>query len=168
MLAIGLILTGILLRFAPHAPNFTAIGAIALFSGAYLNKKYAYVVPLALMIISDIFLGFHNVVIFTWGGFILITLLGAWLKKKRSVARTLLFSLISAALFYIISNFGVWLMGWYPRNLDGLIKCYIMALPFLRNFTLATVLYTALFFGIYESVAYFVRGTKYSRVLLTN
>ncbi|MCX5711868.1 MAG: hypothetical protein NTY47_02210, partial [Candidatus Omnitrophica bacterium] len=60
MLALSLIITGILLRFAPHAPNFTPVAAIALFGGAYLNRKYALIVPLVLMVVSDLFLGMHS------------------------------------------------------------------------------------------------------------
>jgi len=167
MLAISLILLGILLRLAPHAPNFTPVAAIALFSGAYLNKKSALIVPLALMVLSDFVIGMHNVVLFTWGGFILITLLGKWLKNKKTVLGAISTSLASAFLFYLISNFGVWLMGWYPHTFKGLLDCYVMALPFLRNFTLATLFYVAIFFGIYEIAAFAVKDKKLSRVLLT-
>jgi len=168
MLAIGLILIGILLRFIPHVPNFTPVAAIALFGGAYLNKKQSLLVPLLLMIISDIFIGMHNVVIFTWGSFILTAILGMWIKKHKSLLRITSMSLASSVLFYFVSNFGVWLMGWYPHTLSGLINCYIMAIPFLRNFTASTLLYTAVFFGAYELVARLVKDTKYAHVILTN
>lgn len=168
MLALSLVLIGILLRVAPHAPNFTPVAAIALFGGAYLNKKYLIAVPLVLMIASDLVIGLHNTVFFTWGGFILIALLGMKLKKKRGALRTASLSLASALLFYVVSNFGVWLMGWYPRTLKGLIDCYVLAIPFLRSFTAATLLYTAVFFGVYELIAHSVKHTKLARVLLTN
>jgi len=168
MLTISLILIGILLRLAPHAPNFTPVAAIALFSGAYLNKKYALFIPLILMVISDFIIGLHNVVIFTWGSFLLIALLGLWLKKHKSILGIISTSFISSFLFYIISNFGVWLMGWYPHTLKGLITCYVIALPFLRNFTFATLFYVTIFCGIYELVAHFVKDTRLSKVLLTN
>ena len=168
MLALSLILIGVLLRFMPHAPNFTPVAAIALFSGTYLNKKYALLIPLVLMIVSDIFIGLHDVVIFTWGSFVLITLLGFWIKRHKNMFRIISASLFSSFLFYVVSNFGVWLAGWYPHNLRGLIDCYIMALPFLRNFTSATIFYVAVFFGIYELTAYTIKDTKLSRVLLNN
>ncbi len=168
MLAIILIGMGILLRFMPHAPNFTPVAAIAIFSGAYLNKKYALFVPLVLMVLSDVVIGMHNVVIFTWGGFFLITFLGLWLKKHKNILGIVSVSCISSLLFYVVSNFGVWLMGWYPHDLKGLINCYVLALPFLRNFTLATVIYAAVFVGAYELIARFIKDTKLSRVLLTN
>jgi len=168
MLALSLVVIGIALRLAPHAPNFTPVAAIALFGGAYLNKRRALVIPLSLMIISDFILGLHNVVIFTWGSFILITLLGFWIKKQKNIFRIVSMSVVSSIVFYIVSNFGVWLMGWYPHNLKGLIDCYVMALPFLRSFTLATLFYVVIFFGVYELVARFVKDTKLSKVLLTN
>ncbi len=168
MLAVILILMGVILRFVPHMPNFTPVAAIALFSGAYLNKRTALVVPLVLMVVSDIIIGLHNVILFTWGSFILVALLGLRIKKHKSILGIFALSLISSLLFYLITNFGVWFMGWYPHTLEGLIHCYIMALPFLRNFTLATMLYSIVLFGLYELVARLVRDTRYSRVLLTN
>jgi len=166
MLAWSLIICGILLRFAFHAPNFTPVAAIALFSGVYLGRKYAFIVPLTLMIVSDLFLGMHNVVIFTWGGFVLTTALGLWLKNRKTILGVASASVISSLLFYIVSNFGVWLMGWYPRTLAGLLDCYIMAIPFLRNFTLATLIYSGIFFGLYELTARLAKDSKFSRVLL--
>ncbi|MFA5356142.1 MAG: DUF6580 family putative transport protein [Candidatus Omnitrophota bacterium] len=168
MLAIFLIIAGILLRVAPHSPNFTPVAAIALFGGCYLRKKYALIVPLALMIVSDLAIGLHDVFIFTWGGFLLVSMIGLWLKNHKGVSTTVSASLVSSVIFYIVSNFGVWLMGYYPRNPAGLISCYAMALPFLRAFTFSTLFYTAVFFGIYELTAYFVKDTKLSKVLLTN
>jgi len=166
MLAISLIIIGILLRFVPHTANFTPVAAIALFAGVYLNKKQALIVPLALMVISDIFLGMHNVVVFTWGSFILVTLVGSWAKRHKTFKGVVSTSLISSFLFYVITNFGVWAMGWYPQNAKGLLDCYILALPFLRQFTVSTLVYTAVFFGAYELIARRVRDTKLAKVLL--
>lgn len=166
MLAIILILTGFALRLMPHMPNFTPVAAIALFSGAYLNKKYAVIVPLMLMVASDLFIGLHNVTLFTWGGFILTAALGMMLKKGKSPGKIVSMSVISSLLFYVISNFGVWAMGWYPPTFKGLVACYVMALPFLRDFTVSTLFYSAAFFGIYELSARLAKNTKYSRVLL--
>lgn len=168
MLAIAIIIVGILLRLTPHLPNFTPIAAIALFGGVYLRKRYALIAPLAIMMVSDLFIGIHNVILFTWAGFALTALLGLWVKQNKSFSRIIGASLISSFIFYIVSNFGVWLMGWYPPTLNGLINCYIMAIPFLRNFTVATVLFVAVFFGAYELIARFAKNTKLAQVLLTD
>lgn len=166
MLALSLILIGILLRFMPHAANFTPVAAIALFSGAYLKKKYAILVPLLLMAVSDIFIGMHNVLIFTWGSFILTAFLGKTIQKRKSIMPVFGMSLISSLVFFLITNFGVWAMGWYPQNLKGLIDCYVMGIPFLRDFTISTLIYSAVFFTAYELIARNVRETKLEKVLL--
>ncbi len=166
MLALSLIVCGILLRFAGHSPNFTPVAAIALFSGVYLNKKYAFFVPLALMVVSDMILGMHNVVLFTWGAFSLTTLLGVWVKNRKSVFGITATCIVSSLLFYIITNFGVWFMGWYPRTLAGLVDCYVMGIPFLRNFTFSTLIYSAIFFGLYETIARLAKNSRFSNVLL--
>lgn len=166
MLAISLIIIGILLRFIPHTANFTPVAAIALFAGVYLNKKQALIVPFLLMVLSDIFLGMHNVVIFTWGSFVLVTLLGSWAKNHKTILSMISTSVVSSVLFYLITNFGVWAMGWYPQNLKGLLDCYILGLPFLRNFSFATLLYMSVFCGAYELIARRVANTKLAKVLL--
>jgi hypothetical protein len=166
MLAISLIIIGILLRFIPHTANFTPVAAIAIFAGVYLNKKQALIVPLLLMVLSDIFLGMHNVVIFTWGSFILVTLLGMWARNHKTVLGIASTSVVSSILFYVITNFGVWVMGWYPLTAKGLLDCYILGLPFLRIFSLATLVYTVVLFGAYEFISSRVRNTKLAKVLL--
>jgi hypothetical protein len=166
MLALSLIIIGILLRFAPHSPNFTPVAAIALFAGAYLKKKHALIIPLLLMAFSDLAIGMHDVVLFTWGSFALITVLGFFQQKKTTAASTILLSFISSILFFIVTNFGVWLLGWYPHTTSGLIQSYVMALPFLRDFALSTLIYAAAFFGSYELIARAVRDRKLAKVLL--
>ena len=166
MLAISLIIIGILLRFIPHTANFTPVAAIAIFAGVYLNKKQAFIVPFLLMVLSDIFLGMHNVVLFTWGSFILVTCLGILAKNHKTFKVIASTSVVSSVLFYLITNFGVWVMGWYPQTAKGLLDCYILGLPFLRTFTVATLVYTVVFFGAYEFIASKVRSTKLAKVLL--
>ncbi len=166
MLALSLIIFGILLRFVPHAPNFTPVAAIALFGGAYLSRRNALIVPLILMIASDAVIGMHNVVIFTWGGFLLVTLLGLGLQKKTSPRKIISLSLASSLVFFIVSNFGVWAMGWYPLTFSGLVRCFVMALPFLRDLTVSTVIYSAIFFGAYEIIARSIKNEKLASVLL--
>jgi len=166
MLALTLIITGILFRFIPHSANFTPVLAIALFGGACLNKKYALIVPLALMMVSDAFLGLHNTIIFTWGSILLISATGMLLRKRKSAANVTLGSFSSAVLFFIITNFGVWFMGWYPKTLNGLLTCYTMGIPFFRATMLATILYSLGLFGIYELVASKVKDTPLAKVLL--
>jgi len=108
----------------------------------------------------------HNVVAFTWGGFILVTLIGFWVRNHKSAGGIFAGSVLASVVFYIVSNFGVWLMGWYPRDAQGLVNCYVMALPFLRTFTVATVVYSCAFFGVYALIARSVKATRFAKVLL--
>ena len=148
----GLITIGILTRFIPHVPNFSPLVGIALFSGVYLNKKYSYFIPIGIYVISDIVIGLHGIVLFTWGSIALIYWLGHKLKTNKTPARIAVYTLTSSILFFIVTNFGVWLQGWYSYTLEGLLKCYIVALPFFRTSLLADFIYVAVLFGTYEYI----------------
>jgi len=146
------IIFGIFCRLIPHLPNVTPVAAIALFGGAYLDKRAALVVPLIIMIISDLFIGLHPLVLYIWGSFLLTVFIGLWLKDHRTVPNIIGASFSSSFIFFIITNFGVWAApySWYPHTWQGFINCYVMAIPFFRNTILGDICYVALFFGIYE------------------
>jgi len=156
-MAIGLIIIGILTRFIPHVPNFSPLVGIALFSGAYLKGKYSYLIPIGIYVISDIIIGLHGVVLFTWGSIALIYWLGHKLKTNKTPVKIAAYTLVSSVIFFIVTNFGVWLQGWYSYTLGGLLKCYIAALPFFRTSLLADFTYAAVLFGTYE---YILRKNK--------
>lgn len=154
---IAIIFFAVVLRLLPHPPNFAPIAAIALFGGTYLDKKYALMVPLLVMLISDFFLGLHQTMAFVYGSFLLIGLIGLWLKKHKNLKKILLATISSSILFFIITNFGVWLVwDFYPKNLTGLLQSYFLALPFFRNTLLGDLFYTGLFFGSYELLLWFL------------
>lgn len=160
--SIGLIfiLLGISLRLLPHPPNFAPIGAIALFGGVYFSRKIALLLPIAAMIISDIFLGFYEIklMIFVYGSFLLGVLLGFWLKKDKKWYTILGGSLFFSFIFFFLTNFAVWAFtSWYAKTFSGLIQCYLMALPFFKNSLLGDLFYVAIFFGIYEMAEVWVR-----------
>ena len=130
-------LVAVLFRLLPHLPNFTPITAIALFGGLYFtNKSMAYLVPLFIMVLSDLFLGFYSISIFVYAAFLLISFIGTQTKKPSVF--TILLSSIS---FFIITNFGVWLMG-YPKTWTGFIECYTLAIPFFGNSLLGDFFYS--------------------------
>lgn len=139
------------MRILPHEPNFAPIGALALFGGANFKSWKAFAVPIAAMIISDLFLGFHSTMIWVYGSFILITLLGkVFLSGKVKWGKLLGLSLLSSVLFYLITNFGVWATGtMYARIFSGLIESYAMGVPFFRNTILGDLTYNFVFFGAY-------------------
>jgi hypothetical protein len=147
------IVIGVALRLLPHPPNFTPIAAIALFGGVYLSKKIALVLPLAVMVISDIFIGSYEpkLMVFVYGSFILCVILGLWLKNHKRWQTIFGASVLGSILFFFITNFAVWAFSsWYERSFSGITQCYLMALPFFRNSLLGDLFYVFSFFGIYE------------------
>lgn len=156
-----IIIFAVVMRLLPHPPNVAPIAAMALFGGVYLNKKYALIVPLIAMFISDIFLGFYNEIIFVYGSFLLIGLIGLWLRNHKTFRNVIFASIGSSILFFIITNFGVWLMGtMYDKSFAGLLEAYIMGLPFFRNTLLGDLGYVGLFFGSYEYMLFVLPGRK--------
>lgn len=146
-----IILSVSLLRFFPHPPNFSPISAIILFSAVYLPFKYSLILPFSIMIISDYFLGFHSTMPYVYGSFTLIAILGLILKNKNTALNTIKTSIFSSVLFYIITNFGVWMSaGLYPHTTTGLINCYIAAIPFFKNTLAGDLIFTSVIFGCYS------------------
>lgn len=143
---LAFILLGLFSRFVPHPPNFTAFNTIALFSTCSLGSvSAASFTVFASLFLSDIAFGLHSSMIFIYLSFGLIVLMGLKLKSKRSMAKTTILMILSSLLFFIISNFGVWLEGSiYPKTISGLAACYIAAIPFLANNLLGTFFYGAI------------------------
>jgi len=134
---IAFLLIAVLLRLIPHLPNFTPVTAIALFGGLYFTRKsWAYLAPLIIMVLSDLYLGFHSISIFVYAAFLLVSFIGTQTKKPSVF--TILLSSIS---FFIITNFGVWLIG-YPKTWTGFVECYTLAIPFFRNSLLGDFFYS--------------------------
>lgn len=143
-IALGLIAVGILSRLTPHDPNFTAVTAATLFAGIYLPKKYTFVIPLAIMLLSDVFLGFHATLGWVYASYILIAILAT--RMKHIIATPL----VASVLFFVVTNFGVWASGsMYAKTVPGLIECYTMGLPFFRGTIAGDMVYTALLVGGY-------------------
>lgn len=155
------VLMAVLMRFLPHPANVAPIAAMALFGGAYLNKKYAFFLPVAVMLISDLFLGFHKTMPFVYGSFLIASVIGIKLKNKVKIKPVLGASLLSSIIFYVVTNFGVWLTsGMYEMTFLGLIKCYVLAIPFFRNTLAGDLFYTVMMFGGYEMVLKLVKKSE--------
>jgi hypothetical protein len=165
ILVVAILLIGILARFIPHAPNFTPVLALALFGGVYLKRSYAVIVPLALMMATDLFLGLHPMIAFTWGSVLVISWIGLKVRESMNVKTVLLGSVASAVLFFVVTNFGVWLVH-YPRTWEGFVSCYTLAVPFFRGTLVSTLLYAVMLFGGYELLASQIKKTKLAFVLL--
>jgi hypothetical protein len=137
------------LRLVPHPPNFTPIGAMALFGGAYLGRRgLAFAAPLGALLLSDLALGFYPEVIFVYLGVALTVLIGWALSKRRTVVSVGAAALASSLVFFLVTNFGVWLvMDYYPKTFSGLAACYVAAIPFFQNSVAGDLFYAALLFG---------------------
>ena len=138
------------LRLVPHPPNFTPIGAMALFSGAYLGRRWlAFAAPLGALVLSDLVLGFfYRGQATVYASVALIVMIGIAALQRRSAIRVGLAALASSILFFLITNFGMWLFsGFYPRTLAGLEACYIAAIPFFQNTVAGDLFYATLLFG---------------------
>lgn len=136
---ISLIFIAILSRFLPHPPNFTPIAAIALLSSkGFSNRWIVFLIPMVSLFISDLFIGLHATIPFVYASFLLIALLGMFVKKIN-VGTVLL----SSSVFFLVSNFGVWAIH-YPISVEGLIQCYTLALPFFLNTIMGDMVYGAL------------------------
>ncbi|MCX7879475.1 MAG: hypothetical protein N2517_02320 [Ignavibacteria bacterium] len=160
LFSVSLIIIAVVSRIIPHPPNFAPITAIALL-GAYSfsNKFKSFFIPLIAMLISDVFIGFHTTIWAVYLSFALIVLLGFNLRKAFSFSRLFVITSASSFLFYLITNFAVWLLsGLYPHTLAGLLQCYTFGLPFYRTTTLelfalsylGDISYTFILFGVYK------------------
>jgi len=165
MLAFIILALGIFGRLVFHAPNFTPVVALALFGGVYLKKKYALIVPVALMMITDMMIGLHDIILFTWGSLLLTAAIGLWLRHNRRPAFMAGAGLLSAVLFFAITNFGAWLVM-YPHTWEGFLSCYVAAISFFRNTLLSTFVFGFILFGLYETTAASVKNTRLANVFL--
>ena len=166
LLIVALIVIGILGRMIPHPPNFTPIIAIALLaSHVFKNKWIVILTPLMAMWISDLvlnnyrytghhdggFLVFSSSSLWVYGPIICIALLGTVLIKKVKISNIALSSISGSLIFFLVSNFGVWISGtMFPKSLFGLIECYTFALPFFGNALVGDLVYCTILFTSYS------------------
>src|ERR1044071_8226968 len=132
------------LRPVPHPPNFTPMGALALFSAAYLGRRpIAFAAPLGALLLSDLVLGFYHGVVTVYASVALIVVLGWVVLSRVSPRRVGAAAIASSVLFFVITNFGVWLFtGFYPLTMAGLATCYIAAIPFFQNTVVGDLFYS--------------------------
>ena len=138
-------------RLLPHPPNFAPIAAMALFGGAYFNKKWAaFLVPLAAMFITDLILGFHETMWAVYLSFGLIVVFGMMMIKEKKIGNIFFASVISSVSFFIITNFGTWLSTpLYQKTGAGLAACYTAAIPFFHQTLLSDLFFVGILFGAY-------------------
>src|SRR5580700_3454023 len=155
--ALSLTVLGAVARLLPHPPNFAPVGATSLFAGARLPRWQAYLVPMALMAVTDPILSplygfrpYSKYLLFTYIAFLISVWLGRRLRNTESISRIAAITVLNSIQFFLVTNFGSWLwFQGYPRTAGGLASCYMSAIPFF-GWTLASdILYTGILFGLY-------------------
>ena len=166
LLLTGMIFAAAGMRLLPHPPNFESIGALALFAGAHFDdKRWAFILPLAAMLLSDAVIGFHAQMPVVYGTFALVVWLGFYLRERRATLPITGAAVAASTLFFVLTNFGVWAFdGLYPRTFEGLVVCYVAAIPFFGNTLAGTVFYAVLLFGGFalaeRKIAVFAPATR--------
>ena len=158
---IGLILVLVFARLIPHPPNFTPIIAVAIMSGYFFRNIYlSFAILLISMLLADAFIGFYNNMLFVYLSLFLIAFVFFKISKKINFKNLFIYSFFGSLIFFIISNFGVWALGSpgvydiaYEKNLNGLVECYILAIPFFGNTFLSTLIFAYPAIFIYKSLA---------------
>ena len=128
-------------RLIPHSPNFTPILAAGIFSGFYFRNFFlsAFIVIFS-MFLGDIYLGFHETMIFTYISLAIAVVLGLYVKQF-SFKEIFFAGLGGSVCFFLVTNFGAWLtLDMYEKNIFGLIQSYILAIPFFGNTLISTFL----------------------------
>ena len=146
-ISIGIFLALAASRFVPHPPNFTSLIALSFYIPALLGLRYLPILILS-FIITDLFIGFHGVTLFTWGSVVIIGLFSKYFIK--SILSRVSGALIGAFVFFLITNFGVWSLGSYGYTIEGFILCYTLAIPFFAYSLISTFIFSGIIEGIYK------------------
>ena len=134
-------------RLIPHPPNFTSLLALSFYVPALLGVRYLPILVMSFLI-TDFFIGFHFVILFTWGSVIFIGLSAKFFLQN--IYTRISGALLGAFIFYIITNFGVWSIGLYGYTLEGLILCYTLAIPFFAYSLISTFIFSGIIEGLYK------------------
>ncbi len=147
-ISVGIFLALAASRFIPHPPNFTSLIALSFYVPAFFGIRF---IPSLIFsyILTDFFIGFHSFVFFTWGSILVIGLLSKYFLKN--IIYRISGALTGATIFFLISNFGVWTSGYYGYTFEGILKCYVLAIPFFGY----TLISTFLFSSIIETILKF-------------
>lgn len=177
----GLILMVVVSRFIPHPPNFAPVMAMALFGGAvFSDRRLAFIIPFAALLISDIFLGFYSFLPAVYLCYVIVVFIGFSMRNRVTIGKIVLNSFISSIIFFIVTNLAYWLFsGLYTMNLQGLLACYTAAIAFykypafgietsfLLNSIISTMIYSGVLFGSLSLAERFLPQTRLSPISLS-
>ncbi|MFH1308394.1 MAG: DUF6580 family putative transport protein [Patescibacteria group bacterium] len=147
-------------RLIPHLPNFAPITALALMAGVYFGKKWAIILPLAGLLISDFFVGFYGLplMLMVYGSFAAIGISSWWLRKNKTAVNVFVVTMLASVFFFLTTNLAVWAFSpWYSKNPAGLLYCFELAIPFFRNALMGNLAYVGVMFGCMELTSALIR-----------
>ncbi|MBU1126004.1 MAG: DUF6580 family putative transport protein [Patescibacteria group bacterium] len=155
ILAVVLVVFAVAMRLLPHPPNFTPIAALAIFGALYLPKKWALILPLAAMLVSDAVIGFYSwkILVAVYASFLVAGGLGILARNHKSGSTIFIATILGSILFFLITNAAVWAFGtMYTHDFSGLLASYISAAPFFRATLAGDLFYVGLLAGTMEFV----------------
>ncbi len=141
-------------RFVPHPPNFTSLLCVSFYIPAIFGISYILPVLFS-FIFTDFFFGFHNLVLFTWGSVIIIGLISKYFYQSFKLR--VIGAILSSFIFYLLTNYGVWILGGYEFSIKGLLTSYTMAIPFFKY----TILSTLIFSSFFEIFIFYFKEKKF-------
>jgi len=145
-------------RFVPHPPNFTSLIALSFYVPIIFGSRFIPSVIFSLLL-TDLYFGFHSTLFFTWGSVLLIGIISKYFNN--SLITRLKGSLLGATIFFIVTNFGVWLSGYYEYTFSGLLNCYILAIPFFGYTLIATLIFSIIIETLYKFYKIKTKGKVY-------
>ena len=148
IICLGIFLSLALSRFIPHPPNFTSLLALSFYVPAILGLRYLPVLLISFAL-TDIVIGYHSGTFFTWGSVFLIGLIASSFSK--TLISRISGALLGALIFFLITNFGVWISGMYGFTLEGLKTCYTLAIPFFAYSIISTLIFSLIIEILYKS-----------------
>lgn len=168
LIGIAFVMIAAIARLIPHPNNFSPVGSMALFGGAvFISKYFKYAIPIVALYLSDLLLNntlyrswypnhegmvfFTDYMVWSYLSFILAVAIGHFFIKKLSVKNVLMGAVAFTTVFFIISNFGVFMSGLagYPKTMSGLMACYAAGIPFVKSSLAGNLVYSTVLFGGY-------------------
>jgi hypothetical protein len=160
-LALVLVAAGAVSRLLHLPPNIAAVTGVTILAGfALRNIWLALAVPLGAMLLGDLVLGFYPSVLMTYAGMAAAVFLARWLLPRLTAPRLVATTFLASLAFFVLSNLGTFLEGYYGYTWDGLVACFVAAIPFWQNSLIADFTSTALAFGLFLLVRRLAWGAE--------
>tara|TARA_B100001540_G_C15784181_1_gene632450 strand:- start:744 stop:1229 length:486 start_codon:yes stop_codon:yes gene_type:complete len=150
-IAIGILIVLSASRLIPHPPNFTSLLALSFYVPAFFGRKFIPAVILSFLL-TDLIIGLHNTIFFTWGSVLIIGLMSKYLANN--IFKRIGGALFGAVIFFIVTNFGVWVIGAHDLSSNNLINTYTLGIPFFGYSLISTLLFSVIIEGAHSLHSY--------------